>query len=104
MMALLFFVVSPSQNLALQDAPLLLLAFYQKATLSRAKTLSSRQLLPEVLHVYIYTHTRTYTGTHMHPHAHTHTHTHTHMHILTLSLHNNITQISYKFTQLIDNN
>ena len=35
----------PSQNLALQDVPLLLLALYEKATLSRTKT---RRLLPEV--------------------------------------------------------
>ena len=34
-----------SQNLPLQDVPLLLLALYEKATLSRAKT---RRLLPEV--------------------------------------------------------
>ena len=37
-----------SQDLTLQDAPLLLLALYEKATLSRASALPSRQLLPDV--------------------------------------------------------
>jgi len=36
------------QDLTLQDVPLLLLALYKKATLSRASALSSRQLLPDV--------------------------------------------------------
>jgi len=36
------------QELTLQDVPLLLLAFYEKATLSRACALPSKQLLPDV--------------------------------------------------------
>ena len=36
------------QDLTLQDVPLLLLALYEKATLSRASALPSRQLLPDV--------------------------------------------------------
>jgi len=36
------------QDLTLQNVPLLLLALYEKATLSRASALPSRQLLPDV--------------------------------------------------------
>ena len=36
------------QDLPLQDAPLLLLALYEKVTLSRACPLPSSQLLPNV--------------------------------------------------------
>lgn len=36
------------QELTLRDVPLLLLAFYEKATLSRASALPSKQLLPDV--------------------------------------------------------
>ena len=37
-----------SQDLAPKDAPIFLLALYEKVTLSRASTLPSMQLTPEV--------------------------------------------------------
>ena len=42
------------KDLELKDTPLLLLALYEKATLSRANALPFRQLLPDVRqHTYI---------------------------------------------------
>ena len=69
-----------SQALQPQEYVPLLLSMYQVVTMSRASTLPSMQLLPEVhLSINIHTHTpHTHTHTHTRTHAHTHTCTHAH--------------------------